>query len=107
LNNVRRLHHHGNYLVPRLRLAPGEETAWHRDPFQRVTVVMNGEALAIEFGDGGKTERIEVTAGEVDWSEPSDRPHRAINTGRQAYEEITIFFLDRPDAVAQPSVEPE
>ena len=58
------LHHHGNYLVRRLRLAPGEATPWHRDPFQRVTVVMSGEALAIEFGDGGKTERIEVTAGE-------------------------------------------
>jgi hypothetical protein len=53
------LHHHGNYLVRRLRLAPGEG------------------------------------------------PHRAINTGRQAYEEITIFFLDRPDAVAQPSAESE
>jgi quercetin dioxygenase-like cupin family protein len=101
------LHHHGNYLVRRLRLAPGEATPWHRDPFQRVTVVMRGEALVIEFGDGGKTERIEVTAGRVDWSEPSDRPHRAINTGRQAYEEITIFFLDRPDAVAQPSAESE
>lgn len=100
------LHHHENYLVRRLSLAPGEATPWHRDPFQRVTVVMSGEALAIEFGDGGKTERIEVTAGEVDWSEPSDRPHRAVNIGKKTYEEITIVFLDRPDAVPQPSAEP-
>ncbi len=101
------LYHRGNYLVRRLSLAPGEATPWHRDPFHRVTVVVSGEALAIEFRDGGKTERIEVTAGEADWSEPSDRPHRAVNIGRQAYEEITIFFLDRPDTVPQPNAEPE
>jgi hypothetical protein len=47
LNNARQLlHHHENYLVRRMSLTPGE-------------------ALAIEFGDGGKIERIEVTAGEV------------------------------------------
>jgi len=50
------LHHRENYLVRRLRLAPGEATPWHRDPFYRVTVVVSGEALAIEFRDGGKTE---------------------------------------------------
>ena len=101
------LHHRGNYLVRRLSLAPGEATPWHRDPFHRVTVVVSGEVLAIEFRDGGKTERIKVTAGEADWSEPSDRSHRAVNIGKQAYEEITIFFLDHPDAVPQPSAEPE
>ena len=97
------LHHRENYLVRRLRLAPGEATPWHRDPFYRVTVVVSGEALAIEFRDGGKTEPWAVAAGEAAWSEPSDRPHRAVNIGRQAYEEITIFFLDHPDAVPQPS----
>jgi hypothetical protein len=69
-------------------------------------VIVTGETLAIEFRDGGQTEHIEVTAGEADWSEPSDRPHRAVNIGRQAYEEITVYF-DRHDAVPQPTAEPE
>ncbi len=96
------LHHRGNYLVRRLRLAPGEATPWHRDPFHRVSVIMSGEALAIEYQDQGVAERLEVTAGQADWDEPTDRLHRAVNVGRQVYEEITIFFLDRPDAVPQP-----
>lgn len=99
------LHQRGNYLVRRLSLAPGEATPWHRDPFHRVSVVLSGEALAIEFRDGGRTERIKVTAGEADWSEPSNRTHRAINIGRELSEEITIFFLDRPDAIPQPNTE--
>ena len=99
------LHHRGNYLVRSLTLAPGEATPWHRDPFHRVTVVLNGEALAIEYRDTGKTERVEVTRGQTDWSEPSDRAHRALNVGRQPYEEITIFFLDRPDALPQPTAD--
>ncbi len=35
------------------------------------------------------------------------KAHRAVNIGRQAYEEMTIFFLDRPDAMPQPRAEPE
>jgi hypothetical protein len=31
--------------------------------------------------------------------------HRGVNVGREPYEEVTIFFLDRPDAVPQPVVE--
>jgi hypothetical protein len=41
---------------------------------------------------------VEVTAGDSDWDEPTDQVHRAINVGRTTYEEVTIFFLDRPDA---------
>lgn len=89
-------------LVRRLRLAPGEVTPWHRDPFHRVTVVMSGEALVIEYRDGGVPERIEVETGQVDWEQPTPRPHRAVNVGKQVYEEITVFLLDRPDAVPQP-----
>ncbi len=96
------LHHRGTCLVRRLSLAPGEATPWHRDPFHRVTVIVSGEALEIEYRDGGQPHRVEVTAGQVDWDEPGDRVHRAVNVGGQAYEEITIFFLDRADAVPQP-----
>jgi quercetin dioxygenase-like cupin family protein len=96
------LHHRGNILVRRQRLAPGEATPWHRDPFHRVTVVLSGDLLNIEFRDGGKTLSCQVTTGEVDWSEPSDRIHRAVNVGKQLFEEVVTFFLDRSDAVPQP-----
>ncbi|MGA7566909.1 MAG: hypothetical protein WBW53_12700 [Terriglobales bacterium] len=28
-----------------------------------------------------------------------------VNVGKQPYEQVTVFLLDRPDAVAQPTVE--
>jgi len=92
-------------LVRRLVLEPGMATPWHVDPFHRVTVVVRGEALAIEYRDGHKTDRVEVFAGETDWDEPTDEVHRAVNVGRSTYEEVAIFFLDRPDAPPQPIVE--
>jgi len=96
------LHHRGNYLVRRQRLAPGEATPWHRDPYHRVTVVLSGDLLNIEFRDGGETQSWKITPGEVDWSEPSDRVHRAVNVGKEVFEEVVTFFLDRPDAPPQP-----
>lgn len=95
------LHHRGNYLVRRQRLAPGEVTPWHRDPFHRVAVVLSGDLLNIEFRDGGESQSWKVSAGEVDWVEPSDRVHRAVNVGRETFEEVVTFFLDRPDAAPQ------
>jgi quercetin dioxygenase-like cupin family protein len=96
------LHHRGNYLVRRQRLAPGQATPWHRDPFPRVTVVLSGDLLNIEFRDGSETLAWKVAVGEVDWSEPSHRVHRAVNVGKEVFEEVVTFFLDRPDAVPQP-----
>lgn len=96
------LHHRGNYLVRRQRLAPGEATPWHRDPFHRVTVVLSGDLLTIEFRDGSESLTWKVTPGEVDWSEPGDRVHRAVNVGKITFEEIVTFFLDHPDAEPQP-----
>ena len=93
----------GTTLVRRLRLAPGEAMPWHRDPFQRVTVVLSGSALAIEYRDGGQSQYVTVRAGQVDWDEPTERIHRGVNVGAEPYEEIAIFFLDHPDAVAQPT----
>jgi quercetin dioxygenase-like cupin family protein len=96
------LHHRGKYLVRRQRLAPGEATPWHRDPHHRVTVVLSGDLLSIEFREGGESVTWKVTPGEVDWSEPSDRVHRAVNVGREVFEEVVTFFLDRADAEPQP-----
>jgi quercetin dioxygenase-like cupin family protein len=98
-----RLFQRGTTLVRRLRLAPGEAMPWHRDPFHRVSVVLRGDALMIEFRDGSPSERFDVTPGEAGWDEPTDRVHRGINVGEQPYEEVTVFFLDRPDAVPQPT----
>jgi hypothetical protein len=66
-----------------------------------VTVVFSGEVLAIEFRDGRPKEHIKVIPGQVDWDEPTDRTHRAINIGGVPYEEITIFFFTQPDDVAR------
>jgi quercetin dioxygenase-like cupin family protein len=93
----------GTVLVRRLRLEPGEAMPWHRDPFHRVSVVLAGEALAIEARDGTELARFEVRPGEVGWDEPSDRIHRGVNVGATPYEEVTVFLLDRPDAVPQPA----
>ena len=101
------LHHRGNYLVRRQRLAPGEATPWHRDPFHRLTVVLSGDLLNIEFRDGAETVPWKVTVGEVDWVEPSDRIHRAVNAGKEVFEEVVTFFLDRPDADHQPQADPK
>lgn len=96
------LHHRGTTLVRRLFLAPGEATRWHRDPFHRVSVVLSGDVLAIEFRDGLVRKHVKVTSGQVDWDEPSDRTHRAVNIGDGPYEEITVFFLAHPEDVPQP-----
>ena len=40
--------------------------------------------------------------GQVEWEEPSARIHRAVNVGKQPFEQVNVFLLDRPDAVAQP-----
>jgi hypothetical protein len=58
--------------------------------------------LAIEYRDSGQVARFELKAGQVDWDEPTDRIHRGVNVGRQPYEKVTVFLLDRPDAVPQP-----
>ncbi|MGA8216615.1 MAG: hypothetical protein WB799_23720 [Candidatus Sulfotelmatobacter sp.] len=99
------LFHQGTIVVRRLRLAPGETMPWHRDPFRRVAVVLGGDLLSIEYRDGGESQRVEVTPGQIDWEETSARVHRAVNVGKRPYEQITVFLLDRPDAVPQPTEE--
>ena len=61
------LFQHGTTMVRRLRLAPGEAMPWHRDPFQRVAVVLKGDLLLIEYRDGGESQRIQIMPGQVEW----------------------------------------
>ena len=68
-------------------------------------MILGGDVLAIEYRDGGESLRVEITPGQVEWEEPSTRVHRAVNIGRQTYEQVTVFLFDRPDAVAQPAEE--
>jgi ADP-ribose pyrophosphatase YjhB (NUDIX family)/quercetin dioxygenase-like cupin family protein len=98
------LHRRDKTLIRRQRLAPGESTPWHRDPYHRVTVVLSGDALTIEYRDGSPGERLSVHPGQVDWDEPTDRVHRGVNVSREPYEEIAVFFLDHADAHPQPGV---
>jgi hypothetical protein len=57
------LFRHGKTLVRRQRLAPGEALPWHRDPFHRVSVVLSGDQIRIEFRDGSETLRVPVKRG--------------------------------------------
>ena len=41
----------GTTLVRRLRMEPGEAMRWHVDPFHRVTVVLEGDTLELQFRD--------------------------------------------------------
>ena len=91
-------------LVRRQRLAVGETGPWHIDVCERVTVVLSGEALAIEYRDGGAADHVTVTRGQADWDEPALRPHRAVNTGTTPYEEVTIFIVDASGEDPQPRV---
>ena len=83
--------------------SPGEAIPCHRDPFHRVAVVLSGDVLSIEYRDGGESQRVEIMPGQVEWEEPSASVHRAVNVGKEIYEQITVFLLDEPDAVVQPT----
>jgi hypothetical protein len=96
------IHHCGTTLVRRLVLQPGEALPRHVDPNHRVTVVLRGDLLRIEYKDGGEPQTQRVKAGQTDWDEPSDRPHRGVNAGSVPHEEITFFLLEDPGATPQP-----
>jgi hypothetical protein len=72
-----------------------------------VSVTLSGDVLNVEFRDRGESETSKVTVGKVDWLESSERVHRAVNVGKKVFEEVVIFFLDRPDAVPQPEEDPK
>ena len=101
--SVTNVEQRGTTLVRRMRLMPGESTPWHRDPFVRVTTVISGAMLAIEFRDGSPVEHVRVTPGQTSFEDPVHRVHRAVNAGSVPYEEVSVFFLDRANSEPQPS----
>jgi len=92
-------------VVRRAILEPGESSAWRTDPCDRVTVVLRGDRLAIEFRDSGEIHEFDVQEGQVDWDEPTSEVHRAINVGRERYQEVVTFFL--PETFEDPQPETE
>lgn len=83
-------------------LEPGEALPWHTDLCHRFSVVVRGETIAIEYRDDGKIETISVFPGMADWDKPETKVHRAINTGQVPYEEVILFFIDKPGLEPQP-----
>lgn len=98
------IHRRDDLVIRRGILEPGEATPWHTDPCRRFTVVVRGDALAIEYRDGRATERFAVAPGEADWDAPTDAVHRAVNVGSETFEEVVLFFLDEPGQDHQPAV---
>ena len=89
-------------IIRRHILDPGEALPWHTDLCHRFTVVVSGEALSIEYRDSGEIENFEVRPGMADWDAPEPRVHRGINSGTVPYEEVIIFFIDKPNLEPQP-----
>jgi hypothetical protein len=93
-----------NLIIRRHILEPGEALPWHTDLCHRFTVVVTGEALSIEYRESGEIETFPVHAGMADWDAPQPRVHRGINAGTVPYEEVIIFFIDKPNMEPQPEV---
>lgn len=90
-------------VIRRMVLEAGEAMPWHSDSCRRISTVIRGERLRIEFRDGEDVaEEVLVSAGVSGWDEPEMRIHRAVNVGESPYEEVTVYFLAAPDADPQP-----
>ena len=75
---------------------------WHTDSCHRLSVIVRGERLRIEFRETGEQVAVPVHPGLVDWDQPEHRVHRAVNVGSVRYEEVVTFLLDSPDVEPQP-----
>jgi len=97
----------GTILVRRVVLAPGESMPWHTDACHRVSVIVRGGRLRIEYRDGGASEEVEVQPGQADWDRPNDRVHRGVNIGDTPYEEVVVFLRESGAIDPQPEATPE
>ena len=96
------------YTVTGTCSAPGggtvdHEAVWRIETPNTPLVHFFYDELAIEYRDGGVSQRIPLVPGEAGWDEPTERVHRGVNVGGTPYEEVTVFFLDREDAEPQPA----
>jgi hypothetical protein len=65
-----------------------------------------GRGCALDRVPGrGESHRVEISPGRVDSEEPTERIHGAVNVGKQPHEQVTVFWLNRPDAVPPPTEE--
>ena len=89
-------------IIRRHILEPGESLPWHSDLCHRFSVIVRGEKIAIEYRDTKEVKTIPVHPGLAEWDAPQEKIHRAINTGKVPYEEVIIFFIDKPEMEPQP-----
>lgn len=89
-------------IIRRHILEPGEMLPWHTDLCHRFSVIVRGEAIAIEYRDSKEIEHLVVHAGLAEWDAPQSKVHRAVNVGKCTYEEIIMFFTDGPGTEPQP-----
>ncbi len=89
-------------VIRRLELSPGEMMYWHTDSCKRFSVVVRGSRLAIEYLESTEIHEFDVYPGLADWDEPDSKIHRAINRGKDTYEEVVTFYRTSADVDPQP-----
>ncbi len=89
-------------VIRRMILEPGEKSDWHTDACQRFSVIIRGSRLGIEYRDSDDITEVDIHPGLADWDSPTDRIHRAINTGVDVYEEVVTFYRDDASVDPQP-----
>jgi hypothetical protein len=89
-------------IIRRHILKPGETLPWHKDLCHRFSVIVQGEAIAIEYRESNELKTISVHPGLAEWDAPQRKVHRAINVGKVPYEEVVIFFTGNPGLEPQP-----
>ncbi|HEX4850334.1 MAG TPA: hypothetical protein VFV08_05980 [Puia sp.] len=92
-------------IIRRHILEPGESLPWHTDECHRFSVIIRGEAIAIEYRDSKDFKKISVYPGLAEWDSPEQNVHRAINVGKVPFEEVIIFFTEKPNMEPQPGPE--
>ena len=100
------LFRHGTTMVRRLRLAPGRLCHGIATRFAGLLWCSVATCSRLSTVIGARANTSRSRRRQVEWEEPTKRIHRAVNVGKKDYEQVTVFLLDHPDAVPQPSEDP-